>query len=113
MNDSQSLFGDMLRGNTDKIILSILLKADSYGYKINKILEDETQQRFSLNEATLYTTFKRLEMEGYITSYWQENQMNQKRKYYSITSQGKEYLIQSKKDWIEATKIINYFIDEF
>ncbi|MBU1144582.1 MAG: PadR family transcriptional regulator, partial [Firmicutes bacterium] len=73
MNEKKnSLFGDLLRGNTDKILLSILMREDSYGYRVNKILNEETNHLFSLNEATLYTTFKRLEQEHLIKSYWKE-----------------------------------------
>ena len=33
-----SIAGDLIRGHTDAIILARLLKSDSYGYEINKII---------------------------------------------------------------------------
>jgi DNA-binding PadR family transcriptional regulator len=113
MNDKKnSLVGDLLRGNTDKILLSILMREDSYGYRINKIMDEETNHRFSLNEATLYTTFKRLEQDDLIKSYWKESENSQPRKYYSITEKGKQELFQSKIEWKEAVDIIAHFIGE-
>ncbi|HOO43969.1 MAG TPA: PadR family transcriptional regulator [Bacillota bacterium] len=105
-----TLFGDLLRGHTDTILLSILLRGDSYGYRINKTLEDESDHRFNLNEATLYTTFKRMEKERYITSYWKGEQSTPPRKYYAITKAGKEYLKKNKDEWLEASRIIKHFI---
>lgn len=58
---SVSITSDILRGHTETIILSLLLKQDSYGYKINKEILARTDRRYELKEATLYSAFKRLE----------------------------------------------------
>ena len=56
-----SIAGDLIRGHTDAIILARLLRGDSYGYEINKVIATLSNNRFELKEATLYTAFKRLE----------------------------------------------------
>ena len=96
------LTGDILRGHTDAIILSILEKGDSYGYKINSEINSIANQRFMLTEATLYTAFKRLEKSEFITSYWTEGINNTKRKYYSLTNKGKDYLNEHRQQWQNA-----------
>ena len=60
-----SIAGDLIRGHTDAIILARLLRGDSYGYEINKVISTLSNNRFELKEATLYTAFKRLEELGY------------------------------------------------
>jgi PadR family transcriptional regulator PadR len=65
-----SIAGDLIRGHTDAIILARLLQGDSYGYEINKMICTLSSGRFELKEATLYTAFKRLEEQGYVTAYW-------------------------------------------
>ena len=60
-----SIAGDLIRGHTDAIILARLLRGDSYGYEINKVISTLSSNRFELKEATLYTAFKRLEELGY------------------------------------------------
>ena len=65
-----SITSDLLRGHTDTIILKQLLKSDSYGYEINKSIQERTRGRYELKEATLYSAFRRLEETGLISSYW-------------------------------------------
>ncbi|MDY0277432.1 MAG: PadR family transcriptional regulator [Acholeplasma sp.] len=101
--------GDFLRGYTDAIILSVLDEADNYGYQINSHITTITDEKLRLTEATLYTSFKRLESDGFIVSYWQDG-TNTKRKYYSITTEGKKYLAIYKKIWGENKKIIDKFL---
>ena len=64
-----SIASDLIRGHTDTIILAQLLQEDSYGYKINKRIQELTQNEYELKEATLYTAFRRLEEAGYFCSY--------------------------------------------
>ena len=61
---------DLLRGHTDTIVLSILNEGDSYGYEIFKKIVEKSDGLYELKEATLYSSYRRLEQEGSITSYW-------------------------------------------
>ncbi|HHT55010.1 MAG TPA: PadR family transcriptional regulator [Acholeplasma sp.] len=105
------LTGDLLRGHTDAIILSLLKNKDSYGYEINNHITTISNNNFSLTEATMYTTLKRLEKNNYITSYWKDG-INTKRKYYKITKEGINYLLDHLKSWHDAKKILNKFLEE-
>ena len=96
-----SIAGDLIRGHTDAIILVRLLKSDSYGYEINKVISNMSSGRFELKEATLYTAFKRLEEAGYIASYWGSSGAGARRRYYTITPAGREaskVLVEELKD---------------
>ena len=57
---------DILRGYTDTIILAQLFRGDSYGYSINRRVQEVTGGELQLKEGTLYTTFRRLEDAGFI-----------------------------------------------
>lgn len=105
------LTGDLLRGHTDAIILSLLKNKDSYGYELNTLITEMSNANFTLTEATMYTTLKRLEKNNYITSYWQDG-INTKRKYYSITEEGINYLLNHIRSWQDARKILNKFLEE-
>jgi DNA-binding PadR family transcriptional regulator len=105
-----NLSGDILRGYTDMLLLSILNEKDSYGYQVNQILQEKTKGEFSLTEATLYTSFKRLAEQDYILSYWLQTENQKKRKYYSITSKGKKFLTRKKKEWVQAKQLIDHVI---
>ena len=102
-----SITSDLLRGHTDTIILSQLIKGDTYGYAINKVIKENTKNMYELKEATLYSAFRRLEQSGYISSYWGNEDKGARRRYYTITEQGKNVYEQNKKDWEEYKKWIN------
>ena len=104
------LTGDLLRGHTDMILLAILAEEDSYGYQINKRIEEVSNGTFILTEATLYTSFKRLEQKGLVVSYWQKGASNKKRKYYAITLEGLNALKHLKQSWKEAKEVIDSLI---
>jgi DNA-binding PadR family transcriptional regulator len=106
------LTGDALRGHTDMILLSIIREKDSYGYEINKTIEEWTDGKFTLTEATLYTSFKRLVQQGYLTSYWMQSDSNKKRKYYSITKKGKDLLNLQIQDWNHMKQMIDKIISK-
>ena len=53
-----SISADTLRGHTDTIILTQLMRGDNYGYEINKTIQQRTGGAYGFKEATLYTAFK-------------------------------------------------------
>src|SRR5690606_1797092 len=106
------LSADLLRGHTDTIVLGILLKGDSYGYEIYKTIVEKTNEEYVLKEATLYSSFRRLEKEGFITSYWGDETKGGRRKYYRITEKGKQQYRQNKLDWEFTQKILNRLLEE-
>ena len=97
---------EILRGYTDAIILNILTESDSYGYKISRRIIEKTNDRIDIKNATIYLAFKRMGKDGFITSYWDEFSIV-KRKYYKITSTGKKYLNEKKREWKENRNILD------
>jgi len=106
-----SIASDIIRGHTETIILAQLVHKDSYGYEINKELQQKTNNRYEMKEATLYSAFRRLEQSGMITSYWGDEDRGARRRYYSITKLGRAMFKQNKEDWGEAKKIIDSLIN--
>ncbi len=105
-----SIASDMIRGHTDAIILAQLMHSDSYGYQINRAIQDKTGGQFELKEATLYTAFRRLEQTGCITSYWGDENTGARRRYYSITSQGMDAYYRMVADWEQSKQLIQTLI---
>ncbi len=106
-----SITSDLIRGHTDTIILSHLLKKDSYGYEINKSIGTLSEGRYELKEATLYTAFKRLEDAGFIASYWGDENSGARRKYYKITPLGIENYNKLFEEWETAKEIIDKLVN--
>ncbi|MGO1043691.1 PadR family transcriptional regulator [Clostridioides difficile] len=105
-----TIASDMIRGHTETIILKHLLEKDSYGYEINKSILEKTQGLYELKEATLYTAFRRLEQSGAITSYWGDEATGARRKYYSITNEGREKYKKSREEWDNTKLLIDTLI---
>lgn len=105
-----SITSDILRGHTEAIILSHLLEHDSYGYQINKDIMKKTDNRYELKEATLYSAFKRLEQAGYIRTYWGDETVGARRRYYAVTENGRKAYQSYKSEWEEAKTIIDQLL---
>ena len=103
---------DVLRGHTDAIILSQLVKKDSYGYEINKTIACVSGEQYELKEATLYTAFKRLEDAGLIMSYWGSEAVGARRKYYRITEKGCRAYDDMREQWRQTKSIIDALLGE-
>lgn len=101
---------DLIRGHTDTIILNILRQGDSYGYEIYKTVLTLSGQRYELKEATLYSAFRRLEQDELIVSYWGDETLGSRRKYYRITAKGKDHYEQNRKDWGFAREVLDKLI---
>jgi len=98
---------DLLRGHTDTIILKFLTDGDKYGYEITKLVYEQSSQQYELKEATMYSSLKRLEQDGYITSYWGDESQGGRRKYYHITSGGRALYESNKTNWHFSKKILD------
>ena len=66
----KSINSDLIRGHINTIILRSLYDGDKYGYEIIAEIEEKSHGQYSLKQPTLYSALKRLEKDGYITSYW-------------------------------------------
>lgn len=88
------------------LILAIIDREDSYGYEISQTIKLAA----NIKESTLYPILKKLEKAGYMTTYSQEYQ-GRKRKYYSITSEGKEQLEFLNKEWLTYKETLDGIVE--
>ena len=106
------LSADLLRGYTDAVILRRLEKKDGYGYQISKEVNIVSDGCLELKEATLYTAFRRLENAGCIRSDWGDENVGARRRYYSITDNGKKRLADEVQAWHETREVLNRLLEE-
>ncbi len=103
---------DVIRGYNDTIVLYLLLEKDSYGYEIGSEVKDLSGGMYTIKETTLYSTFTRLEKNGYIKSYDGEVTFGRKRTYYSITPKGRVYYEEKCAEWHIVKQVIDVFTKE-
>jgi DNA-binding PadR family transcriptional regulator len=97
---------EMLRAQANVILLNVLEQGDNYVYGIIKQVREASNGEFELNEATLYTIFRRLEKDGIITSYWGDETQGGRRKYYRLTDIGRENMRLAFESWAKVDQII-------
>lgn len=79
----------------DACVLAVLSRGDTYGYVLTQTMRDVTD----ISESTLYPVLRRLQKDGYLTTYDQPYQ-GRNRRYYAITEDGKNKFQGYKRDWI-------------
>ncbi len=94
------------RGLLEACVLTVLNKGDSYGYKIIK----DITPCIKISESTLYPILKRLENGQMLTVYSVEHN-GRLRKYYKITTKGKEKIKDFIFEWQEVMKVYNFIND--
>jgi PadR family transcriptional regulator PadR len=109
MSDNK-LSSDLLRGHTDTIILGLLLDGDKYGYEISKLIQERSDHRYELHEATMYSALRRLENDGHIASYWGSETQGGRRKYYHISASGQRTHLENRANWEYAKHILDKLI---
>ena len=96
----------LMAASTKPLILTILKEGKSYGYLIIQRVKDLSGGRLEWSDGMLYPVLHRLEKEGSIESEWMITANGRKRKYYSITEQGKRELITEKEDWLSIQAVL-------
>lgn len=96
---------DLIAASSTPIVLAILAEGDSYGYAIIKRVQELSGGQMEWTDGMLYPVLHRLERLGFIKARWEESESGRRRKYYRITSRGREQLEEEQKQWqaVDAT----------
>ena len=87
------------KGSTETLILALIVDRPMYGYELTQELRDRSNGYFEMKEGLLYPTLHRMQKEGLVTAEWRTPENGRKRKYYAITTVGKEALGAQKEEW--------------
>ncbi|SIS45723.1 PadR family transcriptional regulator [Salimicrobium flavidum] len=96
---------EIMKGSIDILMLNLISRRDRYGYEIVQDLKQQSEALYNMSEGTLYPALKRLEKKGWLSSYWSETASG-RRKYYRITTDGKEVLDKKLEDWKSVNDLI-------
>jgi PadR family transcriptional regulator PadR len=99
MGNSNDLVQNMvLELRRGVIVLAVLsqLGEEQYGYSLLKLLAD---QGIDIDQGTLYPLLRRLEAQGLLGSDWRVVDDTRPRRYYVISKQGRDVLVQLKREW--------------
>jgi len=96
---------DLMAASSTPIVLAILAEEDSYGYAILKRVQELSGGRMQWTDGMLYPVLHRLERLGHIEARWEIAETGRRRKYYRITTGGRDQLAVERKQWeaVDAT----------
>ena len=101
---------ELIKGNSDSLLLCLLGQQPMYGYQIIKELEKRSQGYFKFKEGTLYPALHRLERSGLVVGKWQMLSNGRPRRYYYITAKGRSKLMVEKTQWQDFLNAMNLII---
>ena len=88
-------------------VLALLVEKDGYGYSLTQ----KVKKSLGISESTLYPVMRRLETEGYLTTYDAPHN-GRNRRYYKITEQGLKYYNECLTEWRAFKKGIEEILTE-
>ena len=91
----------MRRGVLDACVLAVLLRGESYGYRLVR----DVSEIIPISESTLYPILKRLEAVGCVTVRSAEHN-GRLRKYYQITEAGRTRVAAFLGEWREMARAL-------
>ena len=98
---------EMLKGNTDTLLLALLENEAMYGYQIAKEVDQRSSGYFALKEGTLYPALHRLEKAKLVEGSWEDTPNNVRRRYYLITAKGEKALADRLTEWQRFSNAMN------
>lgn len=101
----------LLKGVLEGCVLAIIASRETYGYEIISIL---TEYGFDgIQDGTLYPVLTRLEKKKLISCRLGKSPLGPKRKYFSITEAGAQYLTQFKTLFSSITQRATAIIEKY
>ena len=92
---AESIQTQLRKGVLELCVLTLLSRADGYGYEIASRL----MQEVGMGEGTIYPLMRRMQDDGLVTTYLVEAPGGPPRKYYRMTEAGRATLKAQREEW--------------
>ncbi len=96
------------KGVLELCVLSLLIKRDCYGYEISEYLSNH----IDISDGTVYPILRKLKSDGLLNTYLQEESGGPPRKYYSLTSLGRETYKKERAEYLNFARTIETLLEE-
>lgn len=90
---------ELMRGAGPVAVLKLLEKGEMYGYELVEALSKQSEGVLAMGQSTLYPMLYNLEAKGLIEGSVRDTPAGRERKYYKLTTKGRERLREQVKQW--------------
>jgi len=90
---------ELKKGSAELLILSLVEQEPRHGYDIARLIEVRSKGVIQFKVASLYPLLYRLENRGWIQGRWVEKAGQRRRRYYRLTSAGRQILQAQRHTW--------------
>ena len=104
--DDRMLSRELKKGSAELIVLSIVEARPRHGYEISKLIELRSGGEIKFHVASLYPLLYRLEERGWLKGRWVEKPGQRRRRFYTLTSEGRAVLDQQRETWDKFVRAI-------
>jgi DNA-binding PadR family transcriptional regulator len=101
---------ELLKGNTEMIILASLADGPKHGYLITQWIRSQSQESFAFSPGMLYPLLHKLEQEELISASWVTSKEGRDKKIYQLTTSGGKAYRAYKKEWMFFAQKIQHLI---
>jgi PadR family transcriptional regulator, regulatory protein PadR len=98
---------EILKGTLDLLILQTLLAAPAHGQTIAQVISRGSVDVLQVDHGSLYPALHRLELRGWIASFWGTSDNNRKARYYRLTPAGRRQLVVETSRWDRFVGAVN------
>lgn len=103
----ETIQGDILKGNTLTLILTLIEEQPMYGLQISNEINRRSKGTFRFREGLLYPALRQLEKNKLVESDWRSSNQGPRRRYYKLTTRGKKEAEKLRKRWLTFSKAID------
>lgn len=95
------------KGSAELLVLSLLEDQPRHGYDVSKLIQIRSGGALQFHVTSLYPLLHRLEKQGWIVGRWVEKAEQRRRRYYTLTPQGRRVLRSKQKGWQDFVNLIS------
>jgi PadR family transcriptional regulator PadR len=104
------LSGEMLQGTLDLLILQTLVLGPAHGHTVAHAIEQRSEDVLQVEHGSLYPALHRLEVRGWIASFWGTSENNRRARYYRLTPAGRKQLTEQTGRWDRLVRAVNHVL---
>jgi transcriptional regulator len=104
--------GQLLQGTLPLLILRTLATGPNHGFAIARRIRQVSKSVLRVEQGSLYPALHRMELDGWIESYWGTTENNRKAKYYRLTRRGARELTDETERWTAVADAVTAVLRE-